>query len=294
MHHLENWDDVRVFLAVARSGTSRAAAKELGVDQSTISRRVRQLEQREGVQLFERHGKRLMLTDAGHEAVEVATRISEQFDLLQRQVLGRDARLSGRIRFTLPDFMTATVSPMLGDFRRRHPEIEFEVFMDNGYVSLTHRQADVALRLSTEVPEHLVGRRIAHVGSGVYGSAAGTHDCEDLARNDWVRWDEHWRNIPPEKWIDAHIPAARIAARVNTTHFQQELIAAGVGIGFQACHLADPDPRLRLVARPASFNYSLWLLTHEDIRSTARVRAFMSALGDSLLRDRSRIEGPST
>ncbi len=289
---MKNWDDVRLFLAVVRHGTSREAAKQLGVNQSTISRRVRQLELREGVKLFERRAKRLMLTEAGHETVEVATRIEEQFALLERQVLGRDARLSGHIRFTLPDFMTATVSPMLGDFRRRHPNIELEVFMDNGYVSLTHRQADVALRLSTVVPEHLIGRRIGSVGSGVYGSAAHTHDCDDLARNDWVRWDENWRNIPPEQWIDAHVPAARIAARVNTTHFQQELIAAGVGVGFQACYLADADPRLRLLARPASFDYSLWLLTHEDIRSTARVRAFMSSLGESLIREKVRIEGP--
>jgi DNA-binding transcriptional LysR family regulator len=289
---MRDWDDARLFLAVARNGTSRAAAKQLGVNQSTISRRLRQLERRGGVQLFERRAKRLFLTDAGLETVEVATRIEEQFALLERRVLGRDTRLSGSIRFTLPDFMTAPVSPMLADFRRRHPNIELEMFVDNGYVSLTHRQADVALRLGTQVPEHLVGRRIARVGSGVYGSAAHTYDCDDLARNDWVRWDEDWRNIPPEKWIDENIPKSRIAARVNTNRAHLELIAAGVGIGLQACYIADADPRVRLLARIGSFSLSLWLLTHEDIRSTARVRAFMSSLGDSLMRDKQRIEGP--
>jgi DNA-binding transcriptional LysR family regulator len=293
---MRDWDDARLFLAVARRGTSRAAAKQLGLNQSTISRRLARLETDAGVRLFERRSKRLHLTDAGREAMAVAARIEEQFALLDRQVLGRDARLSGSICVTLPDFMITPLCPMLAAFRRRHPQIELELVMDNEYVSLTHRHADVAVRLGRAVPEHLVGRRIATMGVGVYGATTYVDACnapEDLASHDWVRWGEQWRDIPPERWIDKHVAAERIAARVNTNAAHIELIAAGFGVGFQPCYRAEGDPRLRCLARQTEFDLSLWILTHEDIRATARVRAFMSTIGDALARDRPRIEGPA-
>jgi DNA-binding transcriptional LysR family regulator len=282
---MEPWDDIRLFLALARGRTSRVAARHLGVNQSTVSRRLSALEEASGVRLFERGPTGLVLTEAGHEVLVAAERIEEEFAVLERQVLGRDTRLAGRIRLSLPDLGVAACAPTLAEFSRLYPDVNLEVTVDNGYVELGHQQADVALRLGTGPPEHLVGRRIAATRVAVYASPAYLDrqpDPSRLADLDWVRWEEPWRRIPPERWTDEHVPPERTRARVNTNLALVELLAAGLGVGFQLCLTADVDPRLRRVAEPASFGLSLWLLTHEDLRRTSRIRAFLRFVGDAL------------
>ncbi len=291
---MHNWDDARLFLAIARYGTSRKAARGLGLNQSTVSRRLGQLEREAGVALFERRSTGFELTEAGAEILSVAEEIEERFALLDRHVLGRDVRLSGHIRLSLPDFAVTPLSRTLTGFRRQYPEIELGVIVANDYVSLTHRQADIALRLGRRAPDHLVGRRIARAEVAVYAAPSYLEehdDHSDLSALDWIRWEEPFRSIPPERWIDQHIPSARVAAQVNTSLAQLELTACGMGVAFQLCYSGDPDPRMVRIAHPADFGMSLWLLTHEDIRKTARIRAFMSFVGDALSAQRPLIEG---
>lgn len=258
-----------------------------------MSRRVKQLERNAGVQLFERRKVGLQLTEAGREMVGVAERIEEEFALLDRQVLGRDARLSGRIRVSVPDLLVSAAAPLLTAFGQRYPAMSAEVSVDNGYVNLTHREADVALRLVDSPPDHLVGRRIAAARLAVYGAPAylaGQPEPPNLARLDWIGWEEPWRGLAPERWLAAHVPPGRIRVRVNTNLAQAELIASGLGVGFQFCYTGDADPRLRRVGEPFDFGLSIWLLTHEDLRGTARIGAFMSFVGEALGRQRARME----
>ena len=288
-----NWDDVRLFLTVARTGNSRAAARELAVNQSTVSRRIKQLERSAGVQLFERRPAGLRLTESGHEMVASAQRIEEEFARIGRHVLGRDVRLTGRVRITLPDLMVAGVAPILARFGERYPAIALELNVENGYVSLTHREADVALRLGTSAPEHLVGRRIASAPCAIYAAPAYLERWPDgfnLRELDWIGWEEPWRETPIERWLSANIPPARVRARVNTNFTQKELIAAGLGAGFQVCYNGDADPRLRRISEAFDFGLSLWLLTHEDLRHTARIGALMSFVADALMEQRSSME----
>ncbi len=291
---MKNWDDARIFLAIARQGTSRAAARQLGLNQSTVSRRVAQLEADAGVALFERRPSGLKLTEAGHETLALAQQVEETFALFDRKVGGRDVKLSGSIRLSLPDLGVSMVAPILAEFGARYPEIELEVIVENGYVSLTHRHADVVLRLGQRADEHLVGRRIGRAAVAVYASPeymATVADPSDLSSMEWVRWEEPFRRIPPEVWFDTHTPSARVRAQINTSLAQLELIASGAGVAFQLCFLGDADPRLVRIAQPADFGLSIWLLTHEDLRATARIRAFMELVGDGLQALRARIEG---
>lgn len=293
---MEHWDDVRLFLAVARAGTSRAAARQLGVNQSTVSRRLVVLEQAAGVRLFVRRPTGLQLTNAGRDMLESATRIEEEFAQLSRQVLGRDGRLSGPLRFTLPDFMVGPLGPALTLFGQQYPLVELQVIVENGYANLTHRQADVALRLTGSAAEHLVGRRIASCASAVYGSPAyiaGVPDPADLPALDWIRWEEPWHGIPPERWFKQNVDPSRARAHVNTNLAMVELAAAGLGVGFQLCFTADTDPRLQRISEPFPFGLSLWLLTHDDLRQTSRIRAFMRSIGESLVLQRDRFERPA-
>ena len=137
-------------------------------------------------------------------------------------------------------------------------------------------------------------RRIGVLALAIYGSESylqGRSRPIDPSAMDWVRWDETWRKIPPEAWIDANVAPEQIRARINTSFAMGELLAAGIGVGFHPCHLADPDPRFRRATPPFDFGLVLWLLTHEDLRNTARIRALMTHLGDELTAERARFAG---
>lgn len=291
---MENWDDLRLFLATARAGSSRASADELGVNQSTVSRRIAQLEKQSGVRLFDRQPSGLELTEAGEELFALAVEVEAGFATLDRRLQGRDLELRGPVRLTLPDFLVTDVAAHLVPFAKTYPHIEVELLVDNGFVNLTRRQADVALRLAIDPPEHLIGRRIAPVMAGVYGAPdylEGRGDPPDYGAMDWIRWEEQWRGVPAERWVDAHAGDAPVRGRINTSHAHAELVARGLGVGVKACHTGDADPRLRRVGEVLDFGIWLWILTHEDLKSTARVRALLRHLGDALSADRARFLG---
>ena len=292
---MDSWDDLRFLLAVARTGTTRGAADALGVNQSTVSRRLAQLERGAGVRLLARHPDGLKPTDAGRDMVEIAETIAADFERLGRQVLGRDDRISGPLRFTLPDFMVGPLGPALAGFARTYPEVDLEVMVENGYVSLTHREADMALRLTRKPDDQLVGRRLAGAAVAVYASPTYLDrlvDEAELATLDWIRWEERWRQIPPERWIDRHVARSRVRARVNTSLAMAELAASGLGAAFHLCFTGDADPRLRRVSQPFAFDLSMWLLTHDDLRGAGRVRALMACISDALTAQRAQLEQP--
>ncbi|MEM7158509.1 MAG: LysR family transcriptional regulator [Myxococcota bacterium] len=293
---MENWDDLRLFLATARAGSSRGGAEELGVNQSTISRRISGLEKRLAVRLFDRNPSGLELTAAGQELLILATEVEEGIDALDRRLQGRDLELRGPVRLSLPDVFVAPTAGHLARFAAQYPQIELEVMVDNSVVSLTQREADLALRMAGSPPQQLVGRRISPVKMAIYGAVEylrGREEPIDPATLDWVRWDEEWRGAPPEAWIDANVPPEKTRGRINTSLGHAELVAQGVGVGIKLCYSGDADPRLRRVGEPFDFGFGLWLLTHEDLRSTARVRALMRFLGDALAAERPRFEGVS-
>jgi DNA-binding transcriptional LysR family regulator len=292
---VKDWDDMRFFLAAARNGSSRAAARALGVNQSTMSRRLSQFEDEQGVRLFERLARGLELTGPGQELFRSAEEIEGRFAQVERKLLGHDTRLSGLIRVSLPDFMVSSLGPTLSEFGKRYPATRTEVVVDNGFANLSQREADVVIRLAVSPPENLVGRRIASLAAGVYGSEEylrGCDDAADLSTLDWIRWGNAWRTIPPERWIDKHVPTGNVRAVVNTNLAIEELAAAGLGVGFLACYTAEKDPRLKRVGPTFDFGLAVWLLTHEDIRRTARIATFMKFVGDELASERRHIEGP--
>ena len=166
-----NWDDFRLLLAVARSGSASGAGRSLGINQSTVSRRIRTLEERVEVRLFEPLPSGLALTAAGEEVLAAAERMEREVEQVDRQVFGRDAALSGNVRVTVPEMLMPTLAFHLADFRALHPGISVHVHCDDSLVNLTKRFADVAIRLQNSPPEHLVGRRIKIMPLAPYASA---------------------------------------------------------------------------------------------------------------------------
>jgi DNA-binding transcriptional LysR family regulator len=148
LHRMIEWDDVRYFLAVARGGSVRAAAERLEVNHSTVLRRIAQLEERLGARMFEKLPSGYRLMDAGEEVLEFAEQMEASSNQLETRVFGRDQRVRGLLRVTLPSTLaTHLLMPDFADFGRLHPEIEMEILSADEPVNLTNRQADVAIRV---------------------------------------------------------------------------------------------------------------------------------------------------
>ncbi|MEN8196747.1 MAG: LysR family transcriptional regulator, partial [Pseudomonadota bacterium] len=174
-----DWDDLRFFLAVAHKGSIRAAAAALGVNHSTVSRRIDGFERKLGVRLFERLPTGYLVTPAGEDMMQSARRMEEEAAAIDRRVAGRDHRLSGPLRVTMPDSLAQKLlMPDIVAFSDRHPEIELELVISYVFADLNKREADVAIRMANDPPGHLVGRRVVRQAKAVYASR------DYLARHD--------------------------------------------------------------------------------------------------------------
>ena len=288
---IDNWDDMRLFLAVARAGTLSGAARTIGVNHSTVFRRIGAFEDSLGVRLFDRLPNGYALTAAGEEMQESALRIEEEIAALDRRVTGQDLRLSGVVRITTVDMLAQGLLPRhLIAFRRAYPGIEIELTVGNATLSLTRREADVALRVGNQPPETLVGRRVGRLGFAVYGAVQASNTAAPLAEQAWIGFNaEH---APLVREFEAFLPGVRPAFRVNSVAAAISAAKAGLGLATLPCGLADLEPELtRIAPLPESFTLDLWLLTHEDLRQTARIRAFLDFMAEALAKEATLLEG---
>lgn len=274
------WDDLRFVLALGRAGSLVGAGRLLGVNHSTVQRRLGQMEARLGVRLFERGVEGCTPTAMGEDALALAERLDGEIDGLARRLHGQDTRLTGTLRVTTTDTLLAgALDGVLAAFSRRHPGIDLDLVVDNRFLSLSKRDADVALRPSRDPPETLVGRRICTIASAVYGPAqdieAEGHD-PDASGWSWIVPDDSLAHLPAARAPYASVAHVRAGVRVNTLMGMLAATRAGMGLAALPCFLADPDPALRRVRPPdPSLSSELWLLTHRDLRKVARVRAFL-------------------
>jgi DNA-binding transcriptional LysR family regulator len=289
-----NWDNLRFLLAVAREGSFRAAARALGVNQSTLSRRIDRLETGMGVRLFDRLPSGLMLTAAGRRMADAAEQMEGAAADAGREVMGQDLRLHGTLRVTAADVtLTRFLMPFLARFAAAHPDIELELISGYEFLSLARRQADVAIRIAAKVPDGLVGYRLGRVAAAVYGSVdfiachGGRVDADQVP---WVGWDSD--EVNRFSGMD-RFPDAQIHYRANSALVEIAAVRAGLGIASLACYHNDADPMLRRVLPDPILEpkTDMWLLTHRDIRHTARVRSFMTFMRKAIAPYKDRIEG---
>lgn len=287
-----DWEDLKAALALARAGSVRQAARGLGVSHSTVLRRLRSLEKAMGVRLFQRTADGYEATPAGQDVFDTATRLEETVLGLERRVTGRDFRLSGPVRVTLPGPFAPLVLPILGDFAREHSGIEVTVSLDEHYVDLAHRAADVAIRAAPAPPPDLVGHRVCLAGVAVYGAADYLRDKTNrrLEELDWVGWDASSTMYFAE-WTRKNAPAERVVLRVSAGREVQAAVDAGVGVAITASALGEVLPNWRRVVRVPEAAVPLWVLTHRDLRTTTRVRVLRDFVVAGLRKRRAVIEG---
>lgn len=280
-----DWDDIRYFLAVSRTGSIRSAATRLGVNHSTVSRRIAQLEQQLGVRLFEKLPTGYLITAAGDEIVDLSERMEEQVNALERKVYGRDTGLTGKLRVTLPQVLaTHLIMPDIVRFTRANPAIELEIISSYETLNLTRRQADVAIRLIYEnqnPPEHLYGRKLASVHRSIYVSKSIKCDYEtdsNILPVDWIVKEE---DGPLPGWVEPYSSTNNSVYLVSELITQLTATREGLGASILPCYIGDSDPDLARLSAGLSKHYGeLWLLTHGDIRNAPRVRVFTEFMAE--------------
>jgi molybdate transport repressor ModE-like protein len=292
---LTDWDDVRFFLAVARAGSLSAAARSLGVNHATVSRRLRSLERRVGARLFERRPGGWKPTAAGADMQASALRIEDELQGTLRRVSGRDGRPSGPLRVAMSDVAAFTLLPQLRGFSERWPEIQLDLVVSNRASDLARGEADVALRATEAPPEALIGRRLAILATSIYASREYLRrhpDVSNLDAHAWLAFDGTLAETPAARWMREHAAGARVVARLDSTLLSWAAVRAGLGIGLLPTVLADADPELERVSPGFLLHgMTLWALTHADLRATARVRAFLEFLREAVAAMRDLIEG---
>ena len=298
---MDDWNDLRLVLAIHRAGSLTAAATALGVDHSTTFRRLKSLEERLGVRLFERlPGGAYAATEAGARMAAGAERMEDEALALARDLTGRDHRLHGRLRVTSSETLAfSRLAPLLAAFRQAHPGIVVELAIDNRVLDLSRREADIALRPVRPTEGDLWGRQLARVAWGLYASpgyleARGRPaNVRGLGRHALIGWEEAASGIAAADWLARGAPAEAVVYRSNSLVNHLVAAKAGIGLTLLPCYLGDGDDGVvRALARPiAELEGELWIVTHADLRRTARIRAFFEVVGEQLAQQRALFEG---
>lgn len=286
------WDDLRFVLAIARAGQLAAAAQALGVNHSTMFRRLNALERALGSQMFERLATGYRPTDSGRRLIEAAERMEAEALALDRDLTGRDTRLSGQLRVTCSETLGYKIlTGEIARFRALHPGIAIDLSVDNRVIDLSRREADVALRATRPSEGDLFGRKLADIRWGLFASPgylkthAGLKRIDDLARHTVIGWSDSGPQTKAARWIARHVPASAIGLR-SATIFNQYIAARdALGVALLPIYLpAGDDGVVRLFGPLKDFTTEMWIVTHRSLKDTARVRAFMEIVGDGVKR----------
>jgi DNA-binding transcriptional LysR family regulator len=292
------WDDLRLIKSIAEARSLPAAADLLGVNHSTVFRRLGQLEEVLDTKLFERHRAGYTLTAVGEEMVELAQKVDDEITAFTRKLAGREIAPAGELRVTTNDsLLIHLLTPLFARFRRQCHDVRLDVVLANQELNLSKRDADVAIRATDNPPENLVGRRAATIAWALYGSAAAVPEPEVIApenlyERDWVSLGDNFATFKAVKFVQEHVAPERVGYKVNTVLGVAEAIEQGLGIGHLPCFIGDARPGLvRLGAPVPEFATGLWLLTHPDLRHSPRVRVFLDFLAAEIGKQRKLIEG---
>ncbi|NQD91366.1 LysR family transcriptional regulator [Pseudomonas sp. CrR25] len=285
-----DWSDLQYFLAVAQGGSISQAARIQRVNHSTVLRRLQRLEEQLGVALFQRLPGGYVLTTAGEDLAGQLGGVGEQIDSAARQLLGQDQHIRGGIRLTSTDTLFASLlTPLLAEFRQLHPGVSLQLVSNNSFLSLTRREADIAVRGSNKPPENLLGRRVGGIQTALYAAPAYLERRPahlPLAEHLWVGLDDALAHLEQVAWLAARVPDERVVVRSDSLVGMVECVRLGLGVGLLLCPLAEARSDLvRLAEADPALDTEVWVLSHPDLRKVARVRALSDFLYQRLSGD---------
>jgi DNA-binding transcriptional LysR family regulator len=272
-------------------GSMSAAASELGINHATVVRRVASLQQSTSSTLLERHPTGYSPTLAGQELLANLAGIEARIDASSGRTRGIDDDVRGLIRLTTTDTLVrGLLSPYLQRFCAQHPAVRLQVVVNNNFLSLTRREADVAIRGSNRPPENLVGRRVGDIQTAPYAaqtyldSVPGRH--KSITELDWVAPDDSLSHLAQAAWLRRNVDPDRISISVDSLVGMADAAVNGLGAAMLLCPLGDARPELVRLGDPdPQLNTQIWILTHPDLRQVARVRAFSQFMFEALSSD---------
>lgn len=282
-----DWSDLRIFLAIARTGTLGAAARSLGQSQPTMGRRLRVLEAAVGHVLFQRTADGFVLTDEGNAVLEHAERMEEEALAFQRRLAGSDVQLEGMLRLSSSDwFGTYMLAPVLAEFTERHPKVCVELLSDARLYSLPRREADLAFRIKAFEEPEVISRRLVHISYALYapaGAAAAASLTGGGAGMRLITMDTAFAEMPDALWLGRVLPEAQVVMRSNSRLVQAECCRQGSGLAVLPRPLGDRIPGIVPVeideAPPGRDTYVGY---HRDLRRLSRLRTLLDMVIERL------------
>jgi len=289
-----NWDDLNVFLTLARAGKLTAVARQLDVSHPTVARRVKALEDAIGARLFDRLPDRYVLTEAGEGLMADAEAMERAADSIHRRSAGMADPAHGSVRISAHEAMTGFLAVHLVRLRHNLQCVEFELSANHMLANLSRREADLLIREQVPDLASLVTRKLGRVAYAIYGhvSVEASAVPDKLRRMPWIGFDDDHNYMPGQSWVLELLEGAKPAMRVNNWLVLHDAVRAGAGIAVLPCYLGDIDPTVRRIG-PVLKEVSAdqWLLVHRDLRELARVRRVMDALVALFQEQRSLLEG---
>lgn len=292
-----SWDDLRIIKAIGETGALATAAAALGVNATTISRRLGQLEAILGVALFDRLRTGYQPTSAGAELIALAERIEPDIVSVVRSVSGHVQGHAGDLRVTTSDALLGDfLTPIIASFQARNPLIRVEVIVANEPLNLARGESDIAFRATFAPPDNLFGRKIGTIAWAPYGNRgdflSGWPGADELHQLKWASYGPGLSGLRAHAFVEKHVSPENIVYRADSVAGVTSAIAAGIGIGFLPCMHGDLCPNIMRVGPVVpALSDELWILTHPSIRKSGRVSSFMAHCIEAIGKQRRFIEG---
>ncbi len=290
-----DWDDLKVLLALSRKGSARGAAQILNVSNSTVTRRLDELERRLHTQLFDRTPDGYRMTAAAEQLLPTAEHVEDLVLGAERKIIGGDQELTGTVRLTLPDIQgMGFLMQRLSRFAAEYPDIELVMVPTDQALDLSRREADIAIRVvraGISPPEYLIGRPIAQVTASAYihRDLLNAETPSDISHLNWIgKYPESER----DNWVDdTDFPDLPVRHSVHTINLMAEAIKAKMGVGLIPCIAAYSDSQLVRVPGAQVVHHSdMWVLSHKDLRLTARMRIVREMIAEEFAKLAPRLD----
>ena len=296
---MRDWADIRLFLAIVDNGSLVGAAESLELTQPTVGRRLAAMEERFATPLFVRSGRRMQLTDAGNGILESARRMEREMLAIGRNLDAQSSALCGEVTLSATEGTgTEWLTPVLMDFHRKYPEILVKVQIENRAVDLVHREADIALRLGEPTQANLIARRLVSIGFGFYASPAylaespPISELEDLSQHKFVSLDTKLARVSYDlAFSPDDVMLGQPSYLTNSPSAQLAAVKAGFGIGVLSHRWAMmADGLQRILPHYNSAEIDLWLVTHEELRYSARMKVMFDYIAERVIADKTLFE----
>lgn len=292
-----DWNDLKYFLAVARTGSLSAAARDLRTSQATIGRRIQALEASLGGIFFERLSTGYVLTSAGRQILARAEAAEAAVHAVARGADAERGNLEGSVRLATGEALASHLICLhMPAFRRSYPALQIEFVTGVRTVSLSRREADLALRLIRPDEGDHIRRQVGQVGFGLYAASSLLEEHPALRRDPWscdfIGWDTSMQDTPMAGWAKEQA-LSRIVATTTSMNVQMALVRQGIGAAILPCFVADAVPELVRLAGPDDVgSLDLWLVAHRDLSRAPRVRVVLDFIRDICVREKARLTAP--